>query len=92
MNIEKTNFRIIAISHNSWGSEISFNKAVKNCRQNIVWKEIDPNLKKVNMSVYIVHDETTIDPATGGLFFPANQKPILIDTIETFRPTIGRNN
>jgi len=92
MNLNEQEFVIVAVSPNSAGSAKTVSQAVKQARLDINWRRLPANQRTANISVYLCHHETRIDPTDGSLRFPADQKPFLIDNIKTHRQTMGRRN
>jgi len=92
MNLNNKEFVIVAISPNSAGSSQTFTKAVKAARLDLNWSRLPPDQNDANITVYLCHHLTRIDPITGALTFPPTQKPFLIDNIKTHRPSRGRRN
>ena len=92
MNLNEQEFVIVAVSPNSAGSAKTVSKAVKIARLDMRWNRLPAHQRVANISVYLCHHETRIDPTNGSLNFPNNQKPFLIDNIKTHRPTMGRRN
>ena len=92
MNIQEDDFLIVAISPNSWGSDPMASKAVKHDRLNLNWKQLAPDQREANISVYICDRATQIVTASVGLMYPEGQKPLLIDNIKTHRPSLRRVN
>ena len=87
MNIKDNEFSIVALTPYSFGAGRTVSQAVKHARLNIKWKEVNPNEEVATITVYLCSLDTVVDRTTGGLQFPKDQKPILIDSLETQRPT-----
>ena len=87
MNIEDNNLSIVALTPYSFGTGRTVSEAVKQARINILWKKVNPLEVVATITVYICHPKTAIDASTGNLNFPIDKKPMLIDSLETQRPT-----
>lgn len=75
-------FKIICIAPFAWGKGRTVTEAKKHCRKNIAWIYVKGD---ATMSTYFCHPDTHVTDM-GGLSYPKDKPPFLIDTATIKRP------